>query len=201
MRLWARDKLAELSAVMKELLGVCAARAKGEIDITMPGYTHLQRAQPIRFSHWLLSHATYIASDLKRLEGVQERIESCPLGVGALAGNPFGIDRGFLASDLGFSTVHPNSLAAVADRDFVVEILQWSSLMMAHLSRLSEDLILWSTSEFGYVSVADAYSTGSSLMPQKKNPDSLELIRGKAGRVMGQVKFLSPSSILDVAEF
>ncbi|GAW10678.1 hypothetical protein ANO14919_000120 [Xylariales sp. No.14919] len=200
MRLWARGRLAELAAVMSELLGVCAARAKLDIDVVMPGYTHMQRAQPIRFSHWLLSHATFIMGDLKRLEGVQGRIELCPLGVGALAGNPFGIDRDFLASDLGFSAVHPNSLAAVADRDFVVEILQWSSLMMAHLSRLSEDLIIYSTAEFGFVCVADAYSTGSSLMPQKKNPDSLELIRGKAGRVMGQASgFLSTIKSLPTA--
>ena len=147
-----------------------------------------QRAQPVRFSHWLLGHATFLLGDLQRLEGIQTRgVDTCPLGVGALAGNPFGIDRDFLAKDLGFSSVHPNSLAAVADRDFVVEILQWASLLMAHLSRLGEDLILFSTAEFGFVQVADAYSTGSSLMPQKKNPDSLELIRGKAGRVMGQV--------------
>jgi argininosuccinate lyase len=159
----------------------------------MPGYTHLQRAQPIRFSHWLLSYATFIMQDLQRLEGIQERTSSCTLGSGALAGNPFGIDRDFLASDLGFASVHPNSLAATADRDFVAEILQWSSLLMVHLSRLSEDLILYSTAEFGFVQVADMYSTGSSLMPQKKNPDSLELIRGKAGRVMGLVSMLSSS--------
>lgn len=129
-------------------------------------------------------------SDLQRLHGVRERTNCCPLGVGALAGNPFGIDRTFLTKDLGFSSVHPNSLAAVADRDFVAEILQWSSLLMVHLSRLSEDLIIYSTAEFGFVRVADEYSTGSSLMPQKKNPDSLEAIRGKAGRVMGQVRLL-----------
>jgi argininosuccinate lyase len=127
--------------------------------------------------------------DLQRLHGVRDRTNCCPLGVGAL--NPFGIDRTFLARDLGFSSVHPNSVAAVADRDFVAEILQWSSLLMVHLSRLSEDLIIYSTAEFDFVRVADAYSTGSSLMPQKKNPDSVELIRGKAGRVMGQVRCLS----------
>lgn len=187
MRLWAREQLADLSVVIKGVLQVCAARAKSEIDVLMPGYTHLQRAQPIRFSHWLLSYATYLMGDLQRLEGIQERVSCCPLGVGALAGNPFGIDRDFIAKDLGFSSVHPNSVAAVSDRDFVAEILQWASLLMVHLSRLSEDLILYSTAEFGFVRVADKYSTGSSLMPQKKNPDSLELIRGKAGRVMGQV--------------
>ncbi|GAB1319775.1 argininosuccinate lyase [Madurella fahalii] len=192
MRLWAGEQLAELSAILKDVLRVSAAQAKEYLPLLMPGYTHLQRAQPVRFSHWLLSHATFLLGDLQRLEGVQERVSACPLGVGALAGNPFGIDREFMAKDLGFSSVHPNSLCAVADRDFVVDILQWASLLMAHLSRLSEDLILFSTAEFGFVQVADAYSTGSSLMPQKKNPDSLELIRGKAGRVMGQASgFLS----------
>jgi argininosuccinate lyase len=189
MRLWAGEQLTGIADALKGLLAVSAERAKDALPILMPGYTHLQRAQPVRFSHWLLSHATFLKGDLQRLEGVQERVSSCPLGVGALAGNPFGIDRDFMAKDLGFHSVHPNSLAAVADRDFVVDILQWASLLMAHLSRLAEDLILFSTAEFGFVQVADAYSTGSSLMPQKKNPDSLELIRGKAGRVMGQVCF------------
>lgn len=185
IRLWARGQLEDIAAVLKSLLHICAERARSDIDVLMPGYTHLQRAQPIRFSHWLLCHATFIMQDLRRLEGIQERTSSCPLGCGALAGNPFGIDRDFLATDLGFASIHPNSLAATSDRDFVVEILQWSSLLMTHLSRLSEDLILYSTAEFGFVQIADMYSTGSSLMPQKKNADSLELIRGKAGRVMG----------------
>ncbi|KAF9770472.1 hypothetical protein IL306_011999 [Fusarium sp. DS 682] len=132
------------------------------------------RLWPIRFSQWLLPHATYLMGDLQRLRGVRDRTNCCPLGVGALAGNPFGIDRTFLTKDLGFSSVHPNSLAAVADRDFVAEILQWSRLLMVHLSRLSEDLIIYSTAEFSFVRVADAYSTGSSLMPQKKNSDSIE---------------------------
>lgn len=191
MRLWAGEQLADIAATLKDLLRVSAARARETLPILMPGYTHLQRAQPVRFSHWLLSHATFLKGDLQRLEGVRERISSCPLGVGALAGNPFGIDREFMARDLGFRSVHPNSLCAVADRDFVVDILQWASLLMAHLSRLSEDLIIFSSAEFGFVQVADAYSTGSSLMPQKKNPDSLELIRGKAGRVIGQVSIMA----------
>ncbi|KAL5607670.1 hypothetical protein FOBRF1_008167 [Fusarium oxysporum] len=186
LRLWVRAQLDGLSEQLRAALTVCAARAKAEVDVLMPGYTHFQHAQPVRFSHWLLSHATYLMGDLQRLHGVRDRTNCCPLGVGALAGNPFGIDRTFLTNDLDFSSVHPNSLAAVGDRDFVAEILQWSSLLMVHLSRLSEDLILYSTAEFSFVRVADAYSTGSSLMPQKKNPDSLELIRGKAGRVMGQ---------------
>ncbi|KAF5963141.1 putative argininosuccinate lyase [Fusarium bulbicola] len=200
LRLWVRTQLDDISEQLRTALAVCAARAKAEIDVLMPGYTHFQRAQPVRFSHWLLSHATYLMGDVQRLHGVRERTNCCPLGVGALAGNPFGIDRTFLTRDLGFSSVHPNSLAAVADRDFVAEILQWSSLLMVHLSRLSEDLIIYSTAEFGFIRVADEYSTGSSLMPQKKNPDSLELIRGKAGRVMGQASgFLSTLKSLPTA--
>jgi argininosuccinate lyase len=186
MRLWAREQLDGIAECIKAVLRTCAKVARDNIDHLMPGYTHLQRAQVIRFSHWLLSYATALNKDLESLQAVRERVNTSPLGVGALAGNPFGIDREFLAKDLGFTSIYPNSLAAVSDRDFVIDILQWSSMLMAHLSRLSEDLILFSTAEFGFVQVADAYSTGSSLMPQKKNPDSLELIRGKAGRVMGQ---------------
>ena len=188
LRLWLRARLAELHAVMRSVLATCAQRAETEVDALMPGYTHLQRAQPVRFSHWLLSHATYLLGDLERLDELAKRVNTCTLGVGALSGNPFALDRELMAKELGFETIHPNSLAAVADRDFVVETIQWAALLMAHLSRLSEDLILYSTAEFGFVKVADAYSTGSSLMPQKKNPDSLELIRGKAGRVIGQVR-------------
>ncbi|KAF4960278.1 hypothetical protein FGADI_1093 [Fusarium gaditjirri] len=200
LRLWVRAQHDDLSEQLRAALSVCAARAKVEIDVLMPSYTHMQRAQPVRFSHWLLSHATYLMGDLQRLHGVRDRTNRCPLGVGALEGNPFGIDRTFLTNDLGFSSVHPNSLAAVGDPDFVAEILQWSSLRMVHLSRLSEDLIIYSTAEFGFVRVADAYSTGSSLMPQKKNPDSLELVRGKAGRVMGQASgFLSTLKSLPTA--
>ena len=188
LRLWLREQLAELAEVLCGVLETCARRAEAEVDALLPGYTHLQRAQPVRFSHWLLSHAAYLRADLERLHDVMKRVNLCTLGVGALSGNPFGLDREFLAQELGFTSIHPNSLAAVADRDFVVETIQWAALLMAHLSRLSEDLILYSTAEFGFVRVADAYSTGSSLMPQKKNPDSLELIRGKAGRVIGQVR-------------
>ncbi|KAK2676145.1 hypothetical protein RAB80_008331 [Fusarium oxysporum f. sp. vasinfectum] len=182
LRLWVRAQLDGLSEQLRAALTVCAARAKAEVDVLMPGYTHFQRAQPVRSPHWLLSHATYLMGDLQRLHGVRDRTNCCPLGVGALAGNPFGIDRTFLTNDLDFSSVHPNSLAAVGDRDFVAEILQWSSLLMVHLSRLSEDLILYSTAEFSF------------------NPDSLELIRGKAGRVMGQASgFLSTLKSLPTA--
>jgi argininosuccinate lyase len=144
-------------------------------------------SQPVRWSHWLLSYAAGLSQDLERLQQVRSRVNRSPLGFGALAGNPFGIDREAIAAELGFDSVLPNSMAGIADRDFVIETLQWASSLMIHLSRLAEDLIIYSTAEFNFVRLADAYSTGSSLMPQKKNPDSLELIRGKCGTVFGRM--------------
>lgn len=187
MRLWLRDELKSLEADLVEFLRVLVARAEVEIDVLMPGYTHLQRAQPIRWSHWLLAHGNWFTRDLERLRELIPRVNQCPLGSGALAGNPFEVDRAFLAEQLGFEGVVMNSLYGVADRDFVVETLSWATLLMNHISRFAEDLIIYSTAEFGFVKLADAYSTGSSLMPQKKNPDSLELLRGKSGRVFGQM--------------
>jgi argininosuccinate lyase len=188
MRVWLRGVLDEVERALVALVQAHVGRAEMEMDALMPGYTHLQRAQPIRWSHWVMSHAHYFADDLERLREVRARVDRCPLGCGALAGNPFGVDRGFLASELGFGGVVGNSLVGVADRDFVVETMMWGSLFMSHVSRWAEDLIIYSTQEFGFVKLADAYSTGSSLMPQKKNPDSLELLRGKSGRVFGQVR-------------
>lgn len=185
MRLWLRDQLRLLEEHLVSFLRVLAARSKAEISALMPGYTHLQRAQPIRWSHWLLSYGTAFAADLERLRQLIPRVNKSPLGAGALVGNPFGIDRAAIAAELGFDGVINNSMAAVADRDFIVETLQWASMLMTHISRWSEDLIIYSTAEFGFIKLADAYSTGSSLMPQKKNPDSLELLRGKSGRVFG----------------
>jgi argininosuccinate lyase len=187
MRLWLRDRLREIEGCLIAFLRVVTARAKSEINVLMPGYTHLQRAQPIRWAHWLLSYGSAFATDLERLREVIKRVNRSPLGSGALVGNPFGIDRDVIAEELGFEGIINNSMAAVADRDFVVETLQWASSLMQHISRWAEDLILYSTAEFGFVRLADAYSTGSSLMPQKKNPDSLELLRGKSGRVFGQM--------------
>ncbi|KAJ1913943.1 argininosuccinate lyase [Tieghemiomyces parasiticus] len=187
MRLWLRDAARELVTFTRDLVRVTMERAAAEVDIIMPGYTHLQRAQPIRWSHFLLSYAWVWQQDTERLEQLIERFNLLPLGSGALAGNPFCVDRELLASELGFRGVIQNSLVAVSDRDFVSEFLFWASLTMVHVSRFAEDLIIYSSSEFGYVTLADAYSTGSSLMPQKKNPDSLELLRGKAGRVFGQM--------------
>ncbi|KAK3627260.1 argininosuccinate lyase [Elasticomyces elasticus] len=193
MRLWLRDQLDTLESFLVDFLKVIAARAEKEIDAVMPGYTHLQRAQPIRWSHWMLMYGSFFTTDLQRLRELKSRVNKSPLGCGALAGNPFNIDREAMAKELGFEGLIMNSLAGVADRDFVVEFMQWGSMLMMHMSRWAEDLIIYSTGEFAFVQLADAYSTGSSLMPQKKNPDSLELLRGKSGRVFGQMAGLMMS--------
>ncbi|KAF2666041.1 argininosuccinate lyase [Microthyrium microscopicum] len=193
MRLWLRDRLTDMNGYLATLLKTIASRAEAEIEHVMPGYTHLQRAQPVRWSHLLMSHATAFSQDYERLSQVHARVNRSPLGFGALAGNPFGIDREAMATELGFESVLPNSMAGIADRDFIIETLQWGSLLMLHMSRLAEDLIIYSTAEFAFVRLADAYSTGSSLMPQKKNPDSLELLRGKAGRTFGHMAGLMMS--------
>jgi argininosuccinate lyase len=187
VRIWLRDEIATLRGYLAQLIGVTVDRAEAEITLLMPGYTHLQPAQPIRWSHWLLSHAWMWQRDMQRLDDVLKRVNLLPLGSGALAGHPFSIDREALAADLGFDGVTQNSLDSVSDRDFIAEFLFWASMTMVHLSRLGEDLIIFSSREFGFVTLADAYSTGSSLMPQKKNPDALELLRGKAGRVTGNL--------------
>ncbi|XP_054709886.1 argininosuccinate lyase-like isoform X2 [Uloborus diversus] len=184
-RLWLREQATVLKSLLLSFVKISCQRAKAEVDILMPGYTHLQRAQPIRWSHWMLSYAWYFHNDANKLEDVISRMNVCPLGSGALAGNPFHIDRDLLAKELGFSGCMPNSLFAVSDRDFIAEFLFWASLLSTHLSKWAEDLILYSSKEFGFVTIADGYSTGSSLMPQKKNADSLELIRGKTGRLIG----------------
>ncbi|KAI7514988.1 putative argininosuccinate [Hortaea werneckii] len=193
MRLWLRDQLDTLEGYLVDLLKVIAARAEKDIEAVMPGYTHLQRAQPIRWSHWMLMYASFFTSDLARIRELKTRVNKCPLGCGALAGNPFNVDRDAIAKELGFDGLIMNSLAGVGDRDFVVETLQWGSTLMMHMSRWAEDLIIYSSGEFSFVKLADAYSTGSSLMPQKKNPDSLELLRGKSGRVFGQMAGLMMS--------
>ncbi|EDO19588.1 hypothetical protein Kpol_1018p125 [Vanderwaltozyma polyspora DSM 70294] len=191
LRIYCRDIIQDkLLPSLKSLIQVLVKRGEGEIGILMPGYTHLQRAQPIRWSHWLSSYATYFTEDYKRLKQLLDRLNVSPLGAGALAGHPYGIDREFLANGLGFNGVIGNSLVAVSDRDFVVELLFWGTLFMNHISRFAEDLIIYSTAEFGFITLSDAYSTGSSLMPQKKNSDSLELLRGKSGRVFGNLSGL-----------
>lgn len=188
MRMWLLDEIDTIVALITDLLRVMVKRAESEVDYLMPGYTHLQRAQPIRWAHWLLSHASYFSNDLDRLRVMRPRVSVLPLGAGPLAGNPFaGLDRDALAKELHFDSVGPNSMHSVADRDFVVEMLMWASLFSVHVSKMAEDLIIYSSSEFGFVVLSDAYSTGSSIMPQKKNPDSLELLRGKSGRLYGHL--------------
>ena len=160
---------------------------KEHLQVIMPGYTHLQPAQPIRFSHWLLSFFWMLERDHERLMELSERVAVCPLGAGALAGNAYGIDRQELARDLGFSGITENSVDAVSDRDMVLETLSWGALLATHLSRLAEDLVLWSTPAYGFVCLDERYTTGSSIMPQKRNPDSMELVRGKTGRLVGNL--------------
>ncbi|WEW58698.1 argininosuccinate lyase [Emydomyces testavorans] len=185
LRLWLRDELKTIEAYLVELLQTVADRAEADIEYLIPGYTHLQRGQPVRWSHWLLSYGTAFLNDLERLREVIKRVNKSPLGCGALSGNAFKIDREAMAKELGFDGLVMNSMAAVGDRDFILEAMQWGSTLMLHISRWSEDLILYSSTEFGFVRLSDAYTTGSSLMPQKKNSDSLELLRGKCGRVFG----------------
>ncbi|XP_069827300.1 argininosuccinate lyase [Dendropsophus ebraccatus] len=186
MRLWLRDSCSVLSLHLTRLIRTMVDRAAIEVDILFPGYTHMQRAQPIRWSHWILSHAVALCRDADRLGEIKKRINVLPLGSGAIAGNPLGIDRELLRKELKFDSVSLNSMDATSERDFIAEFLFWASLCMTHLSKMSEDLIIYSTKEFSFVTLSDSYSTGSSLMPQKKNPDSLELIRSKAGRVFGR---------------
>jgi len=183
-RLWTVEAERGILKDMGTLLEAGAEVSAKNIDILMASYTHLQPAQPIRFSHWLMSHMTPIMRDADRLRELIPRANLCPLGSGALAGNAFGVDREFLAKELGFEGVTPNSLDSVCDRDFVVEFLMWASMMLMHLSQFAEDLII--TNMLKGVEMDDAYATGSSLMPQKKNPDALELIRGKAGIALGK---------------
>ncbi|XP_068271558.1 argininosuccinate lyase-like [Nyctibius grandis] len=187
LKMFMRNSLSAISTHLLQLIKTLVERAAMETDILLPGYTHLQKAQPIRFSHFLLSHAVALTRDSERLGEMKRRMNVLPLGSGALAGNPLGIDREFLRSELHFASISLNSMDAVSERDFVVEFLSFASLLMIHLSKMAEDLIIYSTSEFGFLTLSDTYCTGSSVMPQKKNPDSMEVIRSKAGRVFGRL--------------
>jgi argininosuccinate lyase len=187
LRLYLLDEMAELEQALVQLQAAIVTKAEAHLDVLMPGYTHLQQAQPVLFGHWLMSYFWKLQRDRERLSGVADRCSVSPLGAGALAGNPFPIDRGALAADLGFAAAAQNSIDAVSDRDYVVEFLAWAALLQVHLSGLAEDLIIWSSREFGFVQLDEAYTTGSSLMPQKRNPDSLELMRGKTGRIAGHL--------------
>ncbi|XP_058483032.1 argininosuccinate lyase [Solea solea] len=186
MRLWLRDAITTLTENALQLVSTMVERAAVEIDVLFPGYTHMQRAQPIRWSHWILSHAVALSRDVDRLQEIKKRVNVLPLGSGAIAGTPFDIDRELLQKELAFEDISLNSMDATGQRDFVAEFLFWASLCVTHLSKMAEDLLLYSTKEFSFITLSDAYSTGSSLMPQKKNADSLELIRSKAGRVFGR---------------
>src|ERR1044071_5748440 len=190
LRIFLRGEIDRLNEFIRELQRAFVELAEANLDAVMPGYTHLQRAQPVLFAHYLLAYFEMMKRDHQRLIEIRARVNRLPLGSGALAGTGFAIDRERLAERLGFDGLCENSLDGVSDRDFVMEFVAAAAIVMVHLSRLAEDLIIYSTSEFGFIELSDAVSTGSSLMPQKKNPDSLELIRGKAGRVFGHTSAL-----------
>ena len=193
LRLYLRGAIDELLALLLALRRVLVREAEKHLDplYVLPGYTHLQRAQPVLLAHWFLAYYEMLKRDAGRLEDAKERLNESPLGAAALAGTGFPIDRHFTARELGFKAPMRNSLDAVASRDFALEVLSALNIGMLHLSRMAEELILYSTEEFGFVEVPDAFATGSSIMPQKKNPDILELIRAKAGRVLGAFVGLS----------
>jgi argininosuccinate lyase len=186
-RLWLRTAIDDLGEAVRDVQISLLDFAEAHREVVIPGYTHLQRAQPVLLAHWCLAYFEMLARDRERLAEVRARVNVMPLGSAALAGTSFPIDREALARSLGFEAVSRNSLDAVSDRDFCVEFLSACSLIMVHLSRLAEDVILYATNEFGFFELGDAIATGSSLMPQKKNPDSMELVRGKAGRVFGDL--------------
>jgi len=184
-RLWLREEIEEIDLLIRDLQAAILDIAEGFSDAVIPGYTHLQRAQPVLFAHWCLAYFEMLKRDRERLADAYRRVNVMPLGSGALAGTGFPIDREAVAAELGFAGVTQNSLDGVSDRDFTIEFAGAASILMMHLSRLAEDMILYCSTEFGFIKLSDAVSSGSSLMPQKKNPDALELLRGKAGRVFG----------------
>ena len=190
VRMYLRDEIDEISDMTKTLIGAITEKAEVYQDAIMPGYTHLQRAQPITFGHHLMAYAMMLLRDLDRLKDTRKRMNQSPIGCCALAGTTYDTDRVFEAQKLGFDGICMNSLDGVSDRDFCVELMSTISLLMMHLSRFSEEIILWTSWEFKFVELSDAYTTGSSIMPQKKNPDMAELVRGKTGRVYGDLMAL-----------
>ncbi|KKC28907.1 argininosuccinate lyase [Caldanaerobacter subterraneus] len=186
-RLYLRDEIDKIKEDLIKLIDTLKEMAETYKETIMPGYTHLQRAQPVTFGHYLLAYVEMFKRDLSRLDDMMKRVNVMPLGSGALAGTTFNIDRYYVASLLGFDDITLNSMDGVSDRDFVIEFLSFASITMMHLSRFCEELILWSTKEFDFIEMDDRFSTGSSMMPQKKNPDAAELIRGKTGRVYGDL--------------
>ena len=189
-RLYAKARCAQLMEANLELRHVLVQQAQAHFDVVLPGYTHMQHAQPVLLSHHLLAYVWMLGRDFERLAAARDAADVSPLGAAALAGTTYPLDRHATASALGFSGPVPNSLDAVSDRDFLLDLLYAASVSCIHLSRLCEEVILWSTAEFGFITLSDAYSTGSSIMPQKKNPDFAELIRGKSGRVVGDLMAL-----------
>ena len=190
IRLYLRDEIAELIPMVKKLIAALCDIAEKNLDTVMCGYTHLQRAQPITLGHHLMAYANMLSRDIGRLKDTDKRMDRCPLGSGALASTTYPIDRKEAADLLGFADVTQNSLDGVSDRDFCIELASALSILMMHLSRFSEEIILWCSWEFKFIELDDAYATGSSIMPQKKNPDITELIRGKTGRVYGDLTTL-----------
>ena len=189
-RMYVRDQIPVMIGQLLELEDVLCRQAKQHQNTVMPGYTHLQRAQPISFAHHLMAYANMFARDITRLEDCQKRLNECPLGSGALAGTTYPIDRWQTAKELGFDAPMSNSLDGVSDRDYALELMSALSILMMHLSRFSEEVIFWCSWEFKFIELDDAYATGSSIMPQKKNPDIAELVRGKTGRVYGDLMSL-----------
>ena len=187
MHMYMKREVTEIAELLLRFEEALLDVAKQHEKTLMPGYTHLQRAQPITFAHHLLAYFNMLQRDFRRLLGVWEGADLMPLGAGAIAGTTFPIDRHMVAEELNFGTVYPNSMDAVSDRDYVIEFLSFASTLMMHMSRLSEEICLWSSTEFGFVELDDAFATGSSMMPQKKNPDISELVRGKTGRVYGHL--------------
>ncbi|MFD0696271.1 argininosuccinate lyase [Paenibacillus sp. GCM10027628] len=187
MHLYLRKRVVEFVGLLIKLQEALIEQAKNNLDTIVPGYTHLQRAQPILFAHHMMAYVSMFQRDLERLQDSYKRVNILPLGAGALAGTTFPIDRHFVASQLGFDRVYENSLDAVSDRDFILEFLSNASMIMMHLSRFCEEMVLWSSTEYAFIELDDAFCTGSSIMPQKKNPDVAELVRGKTGRVYGNL--------------
>ena len=190
IRLYLREEIDRLDGLLSLLQEALLYQARAHEDLILPGYTHLRRAQPVLWPHHMLAYFEMFRRDRDRLQDCRKRVNICPLGSAALAGTGFPIDREYVAEELGFHGITANSLDAVSDRDFIIEFLATASIVMAHLSRLSEELILWTSAEFGFVDLPDSFCTGSSIMPQKKNPDVPELVRGKTGRVYGHLMSL-----------
>jgi len=190
IRLYLKEEISEIRELVLGLLETVLNLAERNKDVIMPAYTHLQRAQPTTFAHYMMAYANMFCRDVTRLEDCFERMDECPLGSGALTATTYPIDRDFVARELGFAAITQNSLDGVSDRDFALELMNGLSILMMHLSRFSEEIILWCSWEFKFIELDDAYSTGSSIMPQKKNPDIAELVRGKTGRVYGDLMTL-----------